>query len=264
MNEKEYKFDFTDHKVNLLYQDLITQAYDQYGADVYYIPVNQWSSEELDTILGEVKQKEYSRIYGMRMYLEDQTALAGQDIFSKFGLEIQDEAVLYVTRKEFIERLTGVEISMENGIYEPDGIDVKSDYDDNLTRPKEGDLVYIPMWNSLMEVTYVDDNEGMIHGHKSTFKLVTKKYRVGVQEKMIITDTGVGEAIHNEAKDITDVVNEIKDIEKDEDEARRDVNMDPTSTGFAPETTETINDDMQGDAEEIKLGDEEGDIFGAF
>ncbi len=100
-NEKEYSLNFESTHYNNFMQELITQAYDQFGLDCYYLPLGEMEETNVDGVWGEVKTRNFDRMHGMRMMAEDTSMMAGQDVFSKFGLSIQDEIVLYVTRKEF-------------------------------------------------------------------------------------------------------------------------------------------------------------------
>jgi hypothetical protein len=69
------------------------------------------------------------------MYLENVTGMDGeQDFISKFGLEIRDEIQLLVSRRRF-KYATGVS---------------------NLIRPREGDLVYVPLVKNFFEITFVE------------------------------------------------------------------------------------------------------------
>jgi hypothetical protein len=78
------------------------------------------------------------------MYLENVTGMDGEgDFMSKFGLEIRDELSLLVSRKRF-KYTTGAS---------------------NLIRPREGDLVYIPLIQNFFEITFVEEenNQAMFY-----------------------------------------------------------------------------------------------------
>ena len=69
------------------------------------------------------------------MYLENVTGMDGEgDFMSKFGLEIRDELTLLVSRRRF-KYTTGAS---------------------NLFRPREGDLIYIPLIQNFFEITFVE------------------------------------------------------------------------------------------------------------
>ena len=117
----------------LLVEDLVIEAMQIYGMDVYYLP--RTSRDVVDKIYGEDTLKQYVKAYPIEVYLENTTAMDGdQDFMSKFGLEIRDEISVLVSRKRF-KHSTRAE---------------------NLIRPREGDLIYIPLLTGFFEITFVE------------------------------------------------------------------------------------------------------------
>lgn len=120
-----------------LYEDLIIESLKIFGQDVYYIPrtlVNR------DNILGEDPASKFDDAYIIEAYLENVEGFEGAgDLYSKFGLEIRDEAQFVVSRKVWNRRV---------GVFS-----VNED-----PRPQEGDLIFLPMTNSFFEITYVEDD----------------------------------------------------------------------------------------------------------
>jgi hypothetical protein len=117
----------------LLVEDLVIEAMQIYGMDVYYLP--RTSRDQVDYLYGEDTLKQYLSAYSLEMYMENVTGMDGeQDFISKFGLEIRDEVTLLVSRRRF-KYTTGLS---------------------NLIRPREGDLVYIPMVKNFFEITFVE------------------------------------------------------------------------------------------------------------
>ena len=117
----------------LLVEDLVIEAMQIHGMDVYYMPRS--SGDSVDMLYGEDTLKRYTVAYPIEMYLENVTGMDGEgDFMSKFGLEIRDELGLLVSRKRF-KYATGAS---------------------NLIRPKEGDLVYIPLIQNFFEITFVE------------------------------------------------------------------------------------------------------------
>lgn len=126
----------------LLVEDLVIEAMQVYGMDVYYLP--RTSGDSVDMLYGEDTLKQYTVAYPIEMYLENITGMDGeQDFISKFGLEIRDEVSLLVSRKRF-RYTTGAS---------------------NLIRPREGDLVYIPLVQNFFEITFVEheNNQAMFY-----------------------------------------------------------------------------------------------------
>jgi len=121
-----------------LYEDLIIESLQIYGQDVYYIPrtlVNR------DNILNEDPASRFDDAYLLEMYIENTEGFEGAgDLYSKFGLEIRDDATFIVSRRRWETRV---------GIFDDNVID---------PRPQEGDLIFLPMTNSFFEISYVEDD----------------------------------------------------------------------------------------------------------
>lgn len=256
-NEIHYKFNFTEPAENLLYQSLIQEMQNMFGVDLYYLPLNAYSASDINVIFQEVKEKNYHKIYKMRMYMSDMTLMGGGgDILQRFGLTINDEVILYITRKEFIERMQGIYIDMSKGKIN------YQDIDDNSIRPKIADLIYIPNWESFFNIKFVEDKENMILGNNTSWKLICSKYTIDRSENILIGQTGIGDPLEAGAQTgMDEVVDFINDILPSKDE-RLDVNTnDWTQTGYDATTTEYKNDDYVKAAEEITDPNQEKSIF---
>ena len=273
MHEREYGFNFEDKSENDLMQSVYQDAQTIFGINVYYIPLSDYEDGEFDSVWGEIQQKNYNRVYGMRMIAEDQQLMAGSsDLFSKFGLDVQDEVVLYTTRKEFVERITGEEIIVD-GESEDEHVDdsritpvAGQRVTEDTGRPKISDLVWLPIWNSMFEITYIEDNEGMFNGFRGWWKLICKKYKVHESNTIDITQTGIGETVDEEAEDIADIVAKINSVvEDDKDRIQNATDTDVDATGYEPDRTDNIlNDDVAVDSpDDIEDDGEEsdGDLF---
>ena len=119
-----------------LYEDIIIESMKIYGQDVYYLPrtiVNE------DSILGEAIASSFGSSYKIEMYLENTDGFDGEgDLFTKFGVEIRDEATFIVARKRWSQTVA----SSSNAI--------------TVLRPKEGDLIWLSLSNKLFEILHVE------------------------------------------------------------------------------------------------------------
>ena len=119
-----------------LYEDIIIESMKIYGQDVYYLPrtiVNE------NTILGEDVASSFTTSYKIEMYLENTEGFEGEgDLFTKFGVEIRDEATFIVARKRWSQTVA----SSSNAI--------------TVLRPKEGDLIWLSLSNKLFEILHVE------------------------------------------------------------------------------------------------------------
>jgi hypothetical protein len=138
-----YFNNFPQHQITseqLLVEDLVIEAMQIHGMDVYYLP--QTSRDQVDMLYGEDTLKEFRSAYGIEMYLENVSGMDGEgDFISKFGLEIRDEVTLLMSRRRFASLGT------------------------TLIRPREGDLVYIPLLQNFFEISFVEheNNQAMFY-----------------------------------------------------------------------------------------------------
>jgi hypothetical protein len=123
-----------------LYEDLIIEQLKIYGHDVHYMPRENLYT---DGVLGNTTDK-FTDEYMIEMYVEEVNGFAGQgDLIGKFGLDMRDELTFVVARRTF-ELL----------------VDQPSN---TLTfnRPKEGDVIYMPLFKKFWQVDFVEDEDPM-------------------------------------------------------------------------------------------------------
>ena len=119
-----------------LYEDITIEALKVYGQDVYYLPRDIVSE---DKIFAEDVPSSYNSSYKIEMYIDNIEGFEGEgDLFTRFGVEIRDEATFVVARwrwKQTVQR-----------------------YDNDISgdRPREGDLIFLPLSNKLFEISHVE------------------------------------------------------------------------------------------------------------
>ena len=122
-----------------LYEDIVIEAMKMYGQDVYYLPreiVNE------DPVFGDDVPSRFSTSHKIEMYIENTEGFDGEgDLFTRFGVEIRDEATFVVSRRRWTQQVSRI-YSGEAKI-----------------RPNEGDLIYLPMTNKLFEITHVEHEQ---------------------------------------------------------------------------------------------------------
>lgn len=122
-----------------LYEDIIIETLKIYGQDVYYLPrdlVNE------DKILGEDVPSRFNSAYKVEMYIENTEGFEGEgDLFTKFGVEIRDQATFIVSRKRWNQTVS------------------RYDNEINSTRPREGDVIYLPLSNSMFQIMAVEHEQ---------------------------------------------------------------------------------------------------------
>ena len=94
-----------------LYQNLVKEAIQIYGHDVYY--VNR-ETVALDNVLGEDALSKYTQAQPIEMYVEDGAGFGGdKEIISTFGLENRNEITFVVSKERFQEMDS--QINLEDG-----------------------------------------------------------------------------------------------------------------------------------------------------
>jgi len=118
-----------------VYEDIIIEALKMYGQDVYYLPreiINQ------DNIFLDDVPSRFGSSYKVEMYIENTEAFDGEgDLFTKFGIELRDQANFVVSRKRW-KQLVGTRLA------------------ENNFRPREGDLIYLTLSKSIFEIRRVE------------------------------------------------------------------------------------------------------------
>lgn len=145
-----------------LVEDLTVEAIKIYGQEMYYIPRNLVSRDDL---FGESKYSRFTSFKMIEMYMDTTTAFEGGDTFTKFGFEIRDSVKFTVSRKRF-KRETGMD------------------------RPLEGDLLYLPLSRGLFEVKFVEhENPFYQIGKLYSYQLTCELFQYSEED----FDTGVPE-----------------------------------------------------------------------
>jgi hypothetical protein len=73
------------------------------------------------------------------MYIENTDGFDGEgDLFTKFGVEIRDQATFIIARKRWSQMVSRYDNEVSGG------------------RPREGDIVFLPLTNKMFEITHVE------------------------------------------------------------------------------------------------------------
>ena len=124
---------FKNSQEQNLIEDLVMESIKIYGHDMYYCPRTLVAK---DDVYGEDALSEYNTSYYVDMYIRSYDSYEGDGTFlSKFNLEIRDQMTLTVSVRNFMNEVGNLE---------------------GIARPREGDLIYIPMADRLLVVKYVN------------------------------------------------------------------------------------------------------------
>ncbi|NBP55707.1 hypothetical protein EBU71_04060 [bacterium] len=120
-------------------EDLIVESIKIMGFDGYYLPNDNDVARDL--LFGEDPVKKFQSAFPLELYLSNALDYDGEkEFFSKFGLEIKNNINVIVSKRSFAQRVP----------------------QNNFTRPREGDLIYVPFLNGtgeLYEIKFADQDK---------------------------------------------------------------------------------------------------------
>ena len=110
-------------------EDLIVESIKIMGFDAYYLPNDNDAARDL--LYGEDPVKKFGSAFMLEMYLSNTNEYMGEkEFFSKFGLEIKNNVNVILSKRSFTQRVP----------------------QNTFTRPREGDLIYVPFLNGTGEL----------------------------------------------------------------------------------------------------------------
>ena len=122
-----------------LYEDLVIEALQIYGFDVYYMPR---TLVDKDQLFGEDALSKFDDSYLIEMYMDTVEGFQGEkEIITRFGLEVRDETIFTVARRTWLN-LVSMDANLVTSI-----------------RPNEGDWIYMPTVQRLFEISFVDKDD---------------------------------------------------------------------------------------------------------
>ena len=161
-----------------LVEDLIIESIKIYGIDGYYLPRTHVN---LDKIYGEDASMLFDDALEMELYVKSFDGFAGQeDFLSKFGLQIDESVTFVISQKRFTQSLkTSIITEYSYNMLTEDGDELLSnrndvsEYDyDAIVRPREGDMIWIPMFSSMYEIKFTQNIENFFQlGKLYTYEL---------------------------------------------------------------------------------------------
>jgi len=172
-----YFNNFSNSQEQLLIEDLVMESIKVYGHDMYYCPRALVAK---DDIYGEDTLSEYNIAYYIDMYIKNVDSYEGDGNFlSKFNLEIRDQMTLTISVRNFQNEITLLQ--------------------NEIQRPREGDVVYIPMLDRLLTIKYVNKNAVFYQmGSIQMYDLVCEMFEYSSER----FNTGI-EAIDSIEKDLS-------------------------------------------------------------
>jgi hypothetical protein len=160
---------FNNSSEQNLIEDLIIESIGIYGIEAYYLPKTYY---DYDSLYGESDSGMFKEFYTTDMYINTVEGFGGEgDFLSKFGVEQRDTMTMSVARRTF-----------ESDVGAPDLA--------NLTRPREGDLIWFPLNNKLYSVNFVEHEPvfyqmGALQFYElrlEMFEYSSERFDTGIQE----------------------------------------------------------------------------------
>ena len=196
-----------------LYSDLVKEAIQIYGHDVYYMDRTLVAE---DTILGEDSLSKFRTQHPIEMYMEDADGgFAGEkELMNQFGLQNLSEATFVVNKERFqeldrqIQIQDGTDTSSGGSIQLEAGTIDQSSSSSILTtasgdnvfyiiqdtaatdsdRPQEGDAIYHPILDKMFQINFVDHDEPFYQlDNNPVYKMRCRLYDYSSE----IIDTGI-------------------------------------------------------------------------
>ena len=200
-----------------LYADLVAEAIQIYGHDVYYLDRTLTSE---DTIFGEDNLAKFTTQNKIEMYVENgEGGFAGErEMMTQFGLQNLSEVTFVVSKNRFqdltkqitiesgTDTLSG-SIMLESGTLDSTVVDISGSYESGFMiseatstdsdRPLEGDLVYHPIMDKIFQVNFVDHDDPFFQlDNNPVYKLQCRLF--DYSSEVIDTDIAAIDAIETE------------------------------------------------------------------
>jgi len=257
-----------------LYSDLVKEAIQIFGHDVYYI---DRTTVAIDNVLGEDSLSKFTSQVPIEMYVENaEGGYEGEkELMSQFGLENRNELTLVVHKERFQDLTkqiqiesdtdtTGGSILLESGTIDQSGnsseletITTGSDFyilteTDAVStdRPLEGDLVYHPILGKIFEVSFVDHDEPFHQlDNNPIYKLKCKQFEYS-SEALDTGITTIDSIEDSESRNTRDFEFTLEQSTAQNEE----INIQHARSNFGLLLEETSGDNIIGEDDETSVG----------
>jgi len=129
MATSHYFSNYSNKGEQRLIEDIIVESIKIMGTDCFYLPNDNGQARDL--LYGEDPVRKFESAFPIEIYPSNATEYGGEkEFFSKFGLEIKNQVSVIMSKRAFSERVP----------------------QNTYTRPREGDLIYVPFLNGTGEL----------------------------------------------------------------------------------------------------------------
>ncbi len=257
-----------------LYSDLVKEAIQIFGHDVYYI---DRTTVAIDNVLGEDSLSKFTTQVPIEMYVENaEGGYEGEkELMTQFGLENRNELTLVVHKERFQDLTkqiqiesdtdtTGGSILLESGTIDQsedasvlETVTTGSDFylltetdASNTDRPYEGDLVYHPILGKIFEVSFVDHDEPFHQlDNNPIYKLNCKQFEYS-SETLDTGITTIDSIEDSESRNTRDFEFTLEQSTAQNEE----INIQHARSNFGLLLEETSGDNIIGEDDETSVG----------
>jgi len=258
-----------------LYSDLVKEAIQIFGHDVYYI---DRTTVATDNILGEDSLSTFTSQVPIEMYVENaEGGYEGEkELMSQFGLENRNELTLVVHKERFqdltkqLQIETGTDTTGGSILLESATIDQSDNFSELETittgsdfyiltetdavstdRPLEGDLVFHPILGKIFEVSFVDHDEPFHQlDNNPIYKLNCKQYEYSSEA----LDTGILD-IDNIETDESKNTRDFQFTLEQSTAQNEEINIQHARSNFGLLLEETDGDNIIGEDDSTSIGE---------
>ena len=257
-----------------LYSDLVKEAIQIFGHDVYYI---DRTTVAIDNVLGEDSLSKFTTQVPIEMYVENaEGGYEGEkELMTQFGLENRNELTLVVHKDRFQDLTKQIQIESDTDttggsiLLESGTIDQSSDHSVLETvstgsdfylltetdavstdRPYEGDLVYHPILGKIFEVSFVDHDEPFHQlDNNPIYKLKCKQFEYSSEalDTGITTIDSIEDSESRNTRDFEFTLEQSSAVNEE-------INIQHARSNFGLLLEETDGDNIIGEDDETSVG----------
>jgi len=159
---------FATNEQNLI-ENMIIESIQMRGLDCAYISRTQ---ENIDQLFGEDPTNVFDSSQLIEMYPASVEGFDGQDMMTMFGDEFKKSATFIVSKKRF-----------------------KNLYPD-FTRPREGDLIYMPVTKAIFEIKFSEDESPFFEkGKQFVYELKVEAFEYSYENINVQDDIELNEIL---------------------------------------------------------------------
>lgn len=213
MATNQYVNNYSETNEQDLVQDLVDESIQMSGMDVLFIPRNQpninylYNEDPTNTFGDQVDQDIFNK-HEIEVYQENVDDFEGGDYMSEYGYELASSATFVMSKRRFSEVVAGLQ-----------------------DRPEEGDLVWSPITQSLLEIKHVDASSPFFQfGKNYVYRITVSLFRYSY-ENIDTGDASVDSIIDSEIGDILDPSTEVEEYGQNDalESEGPDIEFDPSN-----------------------------------